>query len=185
MPPKILLDLSIYYSQHYSGSVAFLRRRPDAFLDWTAGRSGALGENSYSRAPKVPRAQPRTDALLRPGSPTRSGKLKGAEKEIENSANTCAGVPAALRNLRKVVIAFRADREYYFCYSMGNRRWRAGVGSSNGRWSGHVVGEESGNHRQKEGRSTTRFTRDSCRYSSMGDPYDGCNVSTFGNSNLQ
>jgi hypothetical protein len=49
---------------------------------------------------------------------------------------------------RKVAIAFRTDREYNSCYSMGNQRWRAGVGSSYGRWSGHVVGQEDGNHRQ-------------------------------------
>jgi hypothetical protein len=36
--------------------------------------------------------------------------------------------------------------------------------------------QEGGNHRQQEGRNPTGFARNSCRYSLVGDSYDGCNV---------
>ncbi len=42
-----------------------------------------------------------------------------------------------------------------------------------------MAGQEDGNHRQQEGRNPTGLARNSCRYSSVGDSYDGCNVQTF------
>ena len=123
-------------------------------------RLEALVESSFTQCGRPCSAFP--SYFLNAGG---NGRAEGAEK-AEKLRKPAEG------GTREGSDCYFGGPRLQFLLFYGGSVCGAGFGSSHGRWSGHVVGKEDGNHGQEEGRNTTRFRRDSCRYSSMGDLYD-------------